>query len=137
MKRFAAALFLVAAVVGAPMALARGLVPLVDRSNVAVVTGSGKPASNEAVKQAIMSAGPRGWSIVPTGDGRTLKATYSIRKHTVVVDIVAGSKSYSVKYADSTNMHYSADRGSPLIHPNYNQWVDQLIQAIGGELRKL
>jgi hypothetical protein len=42
-----------------------------------------------------------------------------------------------VKYADSVNMNYRVEGGTPVIHPSYNQWVDQLIQAIGGELRKL
>lgn len=139
MKRFAAALFLVAAVVGAQMALARGLVPLVDRSNVAVVTGSGKAVGTEALKKAIVSgAAARKWDAAPGADGKSVRATFSARgKHVVTVDIVPGPNSYSVKYADSVNMHYRVEGGAPVIHPSYNQWVDQLIQAIGGELRKL
>lgn len=138
MKPFTA-LFLVAAVVAAPMAMARGLVPLVDRSNVAVVTGSGKALSNEALKKAIVNgAAARKWDAAPGADGKSVRATLSARgKHVVTVDIVPGPASYSVKYADSVNMHYRIEGGTQVIHPSYNQWVDQLIQAIGGELRKL
>jgi hypothetical protein len=73
---------------------------------------------------------------VPEGDGGTLKGTYIVRQHTVVVHIVPGSNSYSVKYADSSNMKYGIEGGKPVIHPFYNDWVDQLVTAIDFELKK-
>jgi len=118
----------------------RSPVPIVDRPNVPVVTASGKPLSQEALKQAIISGGangPRKWLIVPEGDGKTLTGTYIVRQHTVVVQIVPGSNSYSVKYADSSNMKHAIEYGKPVIHPFYNDWVDQLIRAIDFEVKKL
>jgi len=119
----------------------RPLVPIVDRPDVPVVTASGKPLSQEALKQAIISGGangPRRWMIVPEGDGKTLRGTYIVRQHTVVVQIVPESSSYSVKYADSSNMKYAVEYGGkPVIHPFYNDWVDQLIRAIDFEVKKL
>ena len=73
------------------------------------------------------------WFIVPVGDGKTLRGTYIVANHTVVVDIVPGSSSYSLKYADSINMKYGVENGKPVIHPFYNDWVDQLIRAIDCE----
>jgi len=140
-SRFIGSLIVVAAVLAASAAHAqRAPVPIVERPNVPVVTASGKPLSQEALKQAIISGGangPRKWLIVPEGDGKTLKGTYIVRQHTVVVQIVAGSNSYSVKYADSSNMKYAVEYGKPVIHPFYNDWVDQLIRAIDFEVKKL
>ena len=134
-------LLAVAALIAAATAHAqRALVPIVDRPNVPAVTASGKPLSQEALKQAIISGGangPRRWLIVAEGDGKTLKGTYIVRQHTVVVQIVPGSNSYSVKYADSSNMKYTVYDGKPVIHPFYNDWVDQLIRAIDFEVKKL
>lgn len=138
---FIRALVVVAAVLTASAAHAqRAPVPIVDRPNVAAVTGSGKPVSQEALQQAIIRGGATGarkWSIGPAGDGKTLKGTYIVRAHTVVVNIEPGLGSYSLKYADSVNMKYGVEDGKPVIHPFYNQWVDQLIQAIDFELKKL
>jgi len=138
---FVKALFVLAAALAAFAAHAqRALVPIVDRPDVPVVTASGKPLSQEALKQAIISGGangPRRWLIVPEGDGKTLKGTYIVRQHTVVVQIVPGSNSYSVKYLDSSNMKYAVEYGKPVIHPFYNDWVDQLIRAIDFEVKKL
>jgi len=141
MSRFVQALVFGAAIAVSSAAQAqRSPVPIVDRPNVPVVTASGKPLSQEALKQAIISGGangPRKWFIVPESDGKTLKGTYIVRQHTVVVQIVAGSNSYSVKYADSSNMKYAVEYGKPVIHPFYNDWVDQLILAIDFEVKKL
>lgn len=141
MSRFMQVLAFGAAVALSSAAQAqRSPVPIVDRPNVPVVTASGKPLSQEALKQAIISGGangPRRWLIVPEGDGKTLTGTYIVRQHTVVVQIVPGSNSYSVKYADSSNMKHAIEFGKPVIHPFYNDWVDQLIRAIDFEVKKL
>jgi hypothetical protein len=135
------ALVICAAALAASAAHAqRTPVPVVDHPNVSVTSGSGKAVSAEALRQAIISGGangPRKWTIVPAGDGKNLKGTYMVRSHTVVVDIEPGSSSYSVKYADSSNMKYGLSDGKPVIHPFYNDWVQQLIRAIDVEAKKL
>lgn len=116
----------------------RAPVPIIDRPNVPVVTGSGKAASQEALKRAIIdggAAGARKWVIVPSGSG--LRGTYKVRSHTVVVDIVPGASSFSLKYADSINMKYGVEDGTPVIHPFYNRWVDELLESIRVEITKL
>jgi hypothetical protein len=120
MKQLTGALLLVGTLAVAPAVLARGLVPIVERPNEAVVTSSGKPISNEALKQAIISGGAaRKWEVVPAADGKSLRATYRVAsKHVVMVDIVPGPDAFSVKYADS-------------------EWVGQLVDSIRVELKKL
>ena len=141
MSRSIRALVVCAAVLAASAAHAqRTPVEIVDHPNVLVVAGSGKAVSPQALREAIISggaSGPRKWTIVPAGDGKTLRGTYIVRAHTVVVDIVPGPGSYSLKYADSTNMKYAVEGGKPVIHPFYNDWVQQLIRAIDAEVKKL
>jgi len=141
MKSLVRALILIGALAVACAAHAqRTPVPIIDRPNVPAVSGSGKPVSQEVLKQAIISGGTNGarkWNIVLVGDGKTLRGTYMVRAHTVVVDIVPGSSSYALKYADSVNMKYGVENGQPVIHPYYNDWVEQLIRAIDSEMKKL
>jgi hypothetical protein len=119
---------------------ARSTVPVVERANQPVVTGSGKPADAESVRKAIVTAGTqRNWQIAPMADGKALQGTYSWNKnkHTIMVKIEPGAAQYSVRYADSVNMKYEIYNGTPSIHPHYNKFVDELIQSIRVELLKL
>jgi hypothetical protein len=138
MKPFARTMLLAAALLTAQAALARGPVPIVERPSEPIVTGSGKTLNGEAFKNAIMDAGAAlKWEVVPGGDGKSLRATYRVRnKHVVTVDIVPGPASFAVKYADSVNMNYGVQDGGPVIHPNYNHWVGQLVESIRVELKK-
>lgn len=120
-------------------ALARDLAPIVDYDNVAVVTGSGKPASAQAVGVAISNAaanGKRVWNVQRTAPDK-MRATYHVRQHAIVVDIGYSSKAYSIHYAGSDNMKYSDANGKKTIHPYYNTWVDEFKSGIGAELSKL
>lgn len=139
MTTFSRILVVAAALLAASVVHAqRAPVPIVDHPSVPAVTGSGKPASQEALKRAIIdggAAGARKWAIVPHGDG--LRGTYKVRSHTVVVDIMPGKSSYSLKYADSINMKYGVEQGTPVIHPFYNRWVEELLEAIRVEMTKL
>jgi hypothetical protein len=59
-------------------------------------------------------------------------------KHTVLVDILYSATRLNIKYRDSTDMSFKKDDESPgLIHPNYNVWVDDFLQAIMFEIQKL
>lgn len=140
MKGFVRAVILIGVLLAPAAGMARSSVPIVERPDVPVVTGSGKPVSAEGLNRAIISggaAGKRKWDVVPAADGKSLRATYQVRAHAITVSIVPEASSYSVKYADSVNMNYAVEDGKPVIHPNYNQWVEQLIDSIRAELRKL
>jgi len=120
-------------------ALARDLAPVVDYDNVPVATGSGKPASAQAVGVAISNAaahGKRVWNVQRTAPDK-MRASYNVRQHSIVVDIGYSDKAYSIHYAASDNMKYSDASGKKLIHPFYNAWVDELKRGISTELSKL
>lgn len=133
---------LLAAVVAAaavPAAAQRLPVPIVNHDNMAVTRADGKAASAEDVKKAILTASQatgRKWAVVESAPG-VLVATYLVRTHTVVAEIRYSGSQFSVAYKDSVNMKYGpgAD-GKGVIHPFYNQWVMEFIQAIRAELAR-
>jgi hypothetical protein len=110
-------------------------VPIVNHDNVVVT----KTASAADVKKAIITAAGatgRVWVVSEPSPGR-LVATYHVRTHTVTTEIRYSATNFSVAYADSINMKYApGPDGRGVIHPFYNQWVQEFVQAIRLELGK-
>jgi hypothetical protein len=117
---------------------ARSGAPIKNFENVAVVTGSGMPATVEQVKKAIIAAqAAHGWVIAPAGDGK-LVANINVRsKHMATLDISYSADRYSLTYLTSVNLNYEKQNGEQLIHPNYNKWVATLVNDIRVELLKI
>ena len=139
MAELPSAIVLIAGVLVSYAAVARDLAPLVEHENVPVVTGSGKAASTEAVGVAISNAaasGKRVWVVKRSAPDRVL-ATYNVRQHAIAVDIAYSAKTYSIHYVGSENMRASEVNGVKVIHPFYNNWVDELKRGINAELGKL
>lgn len=133
------ALILIGGMLISLAAFGRDLAPIVNHENVAVVTGSGKAASTEAVGVAISNAaahGKRVWAVTRTAPDK-LRATYNVRAHAIVVEIDYSAKAYSIHYAGSDNMKYGEVNGQQVIHPFYNNWVDEFKRGINAELSKL
>ncbi len=123
-----------------PAAYARSTVPIVPHDDMTVTTGSGRTPADEEVRQAIVAAAATTkypWT-VSTSEAGALVATTVVRdKHTVSVNVKYSGARYSVSYRDSANMKYEVDDGVAKIHPFYNTWVQELIDAINAELKKL
>lgn len=86
----------------------------------------GVSLSAQQLEQAIVAAGDAlGWQMRPTGPGR-IEGTLLLRDHRAVVDINYSPRAYSIRYKDSSNLHY--DGGT--IHRNYNRWIENLDRAI-------
>lgn len=122
-----------------PSLAQRAPVPIVNHENLAVARTPGAQPSAEAVKSAIIAAGAAGarqWSVAEVSPGRLL-ATYKVRTHTVVTEIRYTATNFSVVYSDSTNMKYApAPGGAGVIHPFYNQWVDEFVLSIRNQLAR-
>jgi hypothetical protein len=89
-----------------------------------------KPLTMDEVQKAIMRAGAGlGWQITPEKPGR-LTGRLALRTHLAVVDIEHNTKTYSIKYRDSTDL--GAKDGQ--IHRNYNGWVQNLDKTIRAQL---
>lgn len=138
-------------------ALAREPVAIIDHIDIPVVTITGKPVTTDQVKNAITNAAVSlNWQLNKSPNQDLLSATLHVRgKHTVVVSIPYSHEKFSLKYESSVNMKFipgeaggalisgnvnrvSQDTATgPRIHPFYNRWVQDLMQAIKLELNKL
>mgnify|MGYP000110479267 CR=1 FL=1 len=85
------------------------------------------------VAKAIERAGTGlGWQINNDRPGHML-GTLNLREHKAVVDIDYDTKTYTIRYKDSSNLNHSGDS----IHSNYNGWVQRLDSAIKSQLSLL
>jgi hypothetical protein len=104
--------------------------PILNVSNTAVTTASGKSLSQDQVRAAILRAGAAlGWQMRDEGPGMMV-GTLNLRKHTAVVEIPYSARSYSVKYRSSVNL----DEKGGMIHKNYNGWIQNLTRGIDSQL---
>ena len=118
-----------------PAGAAPRSVALLEFDDVAISSSSGKPLSNEQVRSAIIKGGAAHNWVASAPAGNAVKLTYSRREFSATVQVTYNSKSYSIKYADSTNLHYASEGGKAVIHPNYNKWMNSLRQSIDVALR--
>lgn len=102
-----------------------------------IETGSGKQLRQDELESALKRAGlQRNWVMSPNQDG-SVRAHLSIRRHTLDVLIRFQGNTFDVSYLDSTELGYAPnpeDPLRPLIHPQYNNWVKNLVGDIRREL---
>jgi hypothetical protein len=55
-----------------------------------------------------------------------------LRNHTATAEVKYNTKTYSIRYLDSTNLDASGGN----IHKNYNGWIENLDREIRAELLK-
>lgn len=105
---------------------------LYNVNDASIVTASGKSASMEEVKGAIIAAGSElGWNMTPTSPGH-IEGSIAVRGHAAVVDIPYSTQAYSIIYKSSTNLKYDPESG--IIHSNYNGWIQKLDNSIRAKL---
>lgn len=137
MKRFLSIALVSLALAGHTTAMARPSVAIINHESVEVTPARTGAGDAQRVQQAIVAAGmQRNWNVRPLGDGE-MEASLLVRgKHTVVVGIRYTASQFSLVYKSSVNMNFETRDGQPLIHPNYNKWVNDLKQGIQFELQK-
>jgi hypothetical protein len=107
--------------------------PIVNITDAPIVTTGGKQLTEDEVRKAIITAGSGlGWVIAPVSPGLAT-GTLNLRTHLAVVDIRYTTKSFSIIYKDSTNLHYRSGQ----IHRNYNDWIENLDRDIRNELLRM
>ena len=130
MLRIVAALVAAAGLVFAGCATTQ---PIQNVEKSPIILPPGKSVTMQQVTTAIMRAGTRlGWQMQPGSSGK-LSGRLDLRKHTALVDVTHDTKTYTIKYRDSTNL----DAKDGMIHRNYNSWVQNLDKAIRAELTAL
>ena len=107
--------------------------PVRDVINEPVVVTGQRQATMEDVEKAIVRAGSAtGWRMRPVAPG-LMEGTLNLRSHTAIVDITYDTRTYSIKYKDSTNLGYDGRN----IHSNYNGWIENLDKGIQTQLVNL
>ncbi len=83
----------------------------------------------EAIKQAGLSLG---WRMAEKEPGRII-GTLRLRSHEAVVEVLYDTERYSITYLNSVNLKYDGQR----IHKNYNNWVQNLSNAIYAQVSSI
>ena len=104
--------------------------PIRNINDAPVALGSGKAATADQVRTAIVGAGNSlGWTMTPAAPG-LVTGRIALRGHTASIDVRYTPTTYSIAYKDSTNL----DFGDGQIHKNYNGWIENLNRDIRGNL---
>jgi uncharacterized protein (DUF39 family) len=107
--------------------------PVQNVEKAPIILPPGKTVNMTQVTTAIMRAGTRlGWQMQPEAPGR-ISGRIALRAHSAVIDVEHDTKTYSIKYRDSTNL----DAKDGMIHRNYNGWIQNLDKNIRAELTLL
>ena len=90
------------------------------------------PLSTRKVQDAIKAAGAgQGWVMQREAPG-LITGTLNVRDHMAQVRIAYDSRTYSIRYKNSSNLKY--DAANRTIHSNYNGWIQNLDNAIRVQL---
>jgi hypothetical protein len=82
------------------------------------------------VETAIVnSAAMRGWRVIEKKPGLIL-LQYAPRDFSATVSVTYSAEKVNIAYKDSSNLEYGQRDGQPVIHPNYNRWVNNLYHDI-------
>jgi hypothetical protein len=104
--------------------------PIRNVNDAPVVLGSGKAATADQVRMAIIGAGNGlGWTMAPASPG-LVTGRIALRGHTALIDVRYTPTTYSIAYKDSTNLDFKDGQ----IHKNYNGWIENLNRDIRGNL---
>ena len=107
--------------------------PIRNVPDAAVVTGTGKAATPQEVRAAIVRAGSNlGWAMTPTDPG-LVNGRPALRGHVAVVEVRYTAQNYSIACKESSNLDYKDGQ----IHKNYNRWIENLNRDIRANLLSL
>ncbi|MBQ7189687.1 MAG: hypothetical protein IJR99_09765 [Kiritimatiellae bacterium] len=90
-------------------------------------TASGNPGAQQMKRGIFTGAARKGWIVTEPVQGK-IRCKLVVRAHTVDVDVLYTDNSFTIRYADSTNLHY--DPETKTIHRRYTTWVQGLYNAI-------
>lgn len=90
------------------------------------------PTMDDIAKAIKRAGNSLGWQIKEDKPGH-MTGTLYLRRHTAIVDISYDRKKYSITYKDSKELNYDGE----VIHPNYNGWIQNLDNAIRGQVNNI
>ena len=129
LKRYLVVVALLCAA-AAPVHAARNT-PMVTPGVITLPAPEGKTVSAARVREAVLaSAALRGWLVDEEQPG-LIRLTYAPRnKHKATIDVRYGDGSFEIVFVSSFNLNEDKRDGALLIHPNYNNWINNLVQDV-------
>ena len=101
--------------------------PMVSPPTVAI------PANVPASEVERIIAVQNEWTVTERKPG-LIMLRYSPRDFWVNTAVTYDSQQITITYVDSNNLEYGTENGRPVIHPNYNRWVNNLAHDLRAQL---
>lgn len=121
----------IALVLASPPALAGGS-SMAPVPHVTLLSSTAKPLSTESVRNIIVFGSlVHEWHVVAEQPGKITLKHIKSSSTSVTVDVSYNSSGYDIAYVDSTGMAYRKEGDIVEIHPSYNRWMVNLVEAIG------
>ena len=105
-------------------------VPLTDPEPVAVPAGLKIEQVTKAIKAALVG---RTWAVTSEEPGHIV-STLNLREHMAKIDIVYDVQTIRIKYLDSGELLYAQKKGQRMIHHNYLNWIQNLVNDMNRNL---
>jgi hypothetical protein len=105
-------------------------VPLTDPEPIAVPAGLKIEQITKAIKAALVG---RAWAVTSEDTGHIV-STLNLREHMAKIDIVYDVQTIRIKYLDSGELLYAEKKGQRMIHHNYLNWIQNLVNDMNRNL---
>jgi hypothetical protein len=105
-------------------------VPLADPAPLAVPAGLKIEQVGKAIKAALVG---RTWQVTADEPGHIV-STINVREHMAKIDIVYDLQSIKITYVDSGELMYAEKKGQRMIHRNYLNWIQNLVNDMNRNL---
>jgi hypothetical protein len=105
-------------------------VPLTDPDPVAVPAGLKMEQVAKAIKASLVG---RTWTVTQEEPGRII-STLNVREHMAKIEISYDLQTVRIRYLDSGELMYAEKKGQRVIHRNYLNWIQNLVNDMNRNL---
>ena len=105
-------------------------VPLTDPEPIAVPAGLKIEQVAKAIKASLVG---RTWAVTQDDPGHIV-STLNLREHMAKIDIAYDLQTIKIRYLDSGELMYAEKKGQRVIHRNYLNWIQNVVNDINRNL---
>ena len=105
-------------------------VPLTDPDPIAIPAGLKIDQVTKAIKAALVG---RTWAVTSEEPGHIV-STLNLRTHMAKIDIAYDVQTIKITYLDSGDLLYAEKKGQRMIHHNYLNWIQNLVNDMNRNL---
>jgi hypothetical protein len=108
-------------------------VPLTDPEPLTVPAGLKLEQVTKGIKASLVG---RAWAITSEEPGHIV-STLNVREHMAKIDITYDLQTIKIRYLDSGELMYAEKKGQRVIHRNYLNWIQNLVNDMNRNLTML